>query len=749
MKRRKQVLSWPWFVVIVTAIGAPLCCKKAIPPAQPQTATASVERPDAESTSPAKSAFTVPGTEAEVPVGPLAWTEVGAATAVPAHWFLAVAPGADPGMAAACAAGDLENVPMTLAVLEVRWDRLALAGSPVGALEMGRVADGDAGGQTLHDLRTALAALGAINHSLGRQGCRPWATMASYPPNDLQASWRQREATAPSIHPPLLLAVDGRVPMETLMQVAHAAVASGFVIGGVWVDDGDPAPLPQDEGPAEPGDVVWVRVGAVEWAVLDSGQADARGVDQAPARWSSTPLEGPLAREQGVPQGVVLAGGGASMGQVLTAQDRLVDLGAACVELRPAENSGNLVLSLTDDPGSTRTLRWDDTVAVLPWSTVRSSTPARERPFGRLITGTRCPRYMPRPASLARQQVESEARTLLEEAMGSAARGGDVQRVVSDLERIREQRPDLAQIATARGDAADRADVSLAVEDDSHVYAFLQGRGECVQGCSHHDVSLFTSDAAGQVDDLGCAAVERAGMLSRNAGLEDALSHLGEEGFAYIPPELAGPSLCLSLCGGEAFRQCILEERQDTEQRARFQVGLEFTVAPDGTFSGVHASDPDLAGSEVEACLVEALRGYEVEPFPATYARHVQFEWTLIKGRRVVCPGCHRAKRARVMPHVTLVELSGSDDAALRETISDSAAGLGRCLGPRSEVELTWTVQPHGSFTDPVVVSGAEGKAATCVADEVRSWWHPMDGGAEVRARFGATGLPHDLGCRR
>jgi len=718
------------------------------------TTAGQVSRPDAAAET--ETAFEVrqPGDEAAVAFGPIALPEAAEATEIPAHWFLSIAPGADLGKDAldACALGELGGVPLTLAAIEVGFDRIAVAGTVVGELERGHAPEAGWGELIEGALQGALQTLGSANDHAARRGCRPWAAVEPLPPADFVANGRSRRAADAHLHPPLLLVVDAGIPMETVERVEQAAEAARFRVGALWVQDVDPAPFVMSSVPPAPGPVLWARTDppASSFNLRDAERHADLGGELPSSGWGPIP-PGELDANA---QAVVLANPSAVAGAAIARWSEVAGIGVQCVALQT--DDGAAAPPRPRGPVSRRTLRWDDAIAVIAPADVRVIGPSPAAPAQRLLTGGSCPVYTRIPPVPTPAQAEAEAKVLLRQATGQAASGPGAVRVVRDLQAIRQLHPEVADTVTADSSdkRADRRDLSLAIDGDDHLYVFLQGRGDCTRGCPHHDLLLFGTDADGVVESLGCSDDARVGYLSRHPRLEQALADLGREGFEYRPPELGRVALCLGLCEGEVFRSCLRDAAEAQEGRAKFEVAMEFDVAPEGHVIQARAADQALEGSGVERCLASALDEYAIQPFAGDEPRTVRFSWNLVKGRRIVCPGCRRGERSRPYPEVEIQELTTDAPESLDEQLVADAWRLGFCLGDAPEIEqfeVRWVHQPHGAFTGLKISGIGEAAVRSCVAKEIRSWWHPIDAETPVSATatFHALDRPHDLGCRK
>ena len=717
-----------------------------------RSATGQVARPDAQAE--AAPAFEVrqPGDEAAVQFGPIALPDASEATLVPAHWFLSIAPGSELGKDAmdACALGDLGGVSLTLAAIEVGFDRIAVAGTVVGELERGRAPDAGWGELIEGALQGALETLGDANHRAAQRGCRPWATFCPLPPADITPLARARAEARARFHPPLLLVIDAGVPMETVVRVEQAAKAARFRIDAVWVDALDPAPFALSESPSTPGPVLWSGASAqgAQWARQEASAHADLGGDPPSSGWGETPPEA----VDVATQALVITHPTTTAGSALAQWNEVAGLGIQCVDLRADPDAG--VSQSPRGPAVRKTLRWDDSIGAISLAEIKVIGPSSEARYQRLLTGAQCPPYTRTSQAPSASQAEAEAKTLIRDATGRPASGSDSQRVARDLLAIRQQHPEVADtVAATPGDKrSDRRDLSLAKDGDDHLYIFLQGRGDCSRGCPHHDLLLFGTDAGGKVEALGCSDDQRVGYLSRHPQLENAIADLGREGFEYRPPELARHALCLELCEAPAYHSCLRDSAEAAEGRAQFEVVMEFDVAPDGNVIQARAEDQSLEGSAVERCMATALGDYSIQPFSGDEPRTVRFGWNLVKGRRIVCPSCRRGERSRPYPAIELVELVSEVEVDLQAQLTEGRLGL--CLGEAPDVEqfdVSWTLQPHGASTG-VRVSGIErAEVRSCITNEVRSWWQPgeQETPVSVQATFRPADRPHDLGCRK
>ncbi len=175
------------------------------------------------------------------------------ATALPAEWFLAAAPGAEVSSDAleACRArGDVRDVPLVYAVVEVAPGGISVGGRDVLVLDGGRLGGGDTG-YLVQPLYDALEELLETSRDLATGQCRPWTTGLSFRPDDL----------LDADQPPLLLAFDREIPQATLARVVYTCAQAGAEDLLLWVDD--PQPL---ERPLVP-----IETAEQETIVLDRG----------------------------------------------------------------------------------------------------------------------------------------------------------------------------------------------------------------------------------------------------------------------------------------------------------------------------------------------------------------------------------------------------------------------------------------------------------------------------------------------
>ena len=736
-------------VLVVAAIAAaPSCSLRS----GGRSATGQVARPDNRAESGTTFEVRKPGDEAAVHFGPMALPDVQEAIRIPAHWFLSIAPGSELGKDAldACAMGDMGGVPLTLATIEVGLEQIAVAGTVVGELQRGRAPDAGWGELIEGALQGALETLGAANHRAARRGCRPWAAVRPLPPPDLTQDRRSRGEDKERLHPPLLLVVDAGVPMETVVRIEQAVEAARFRVDAIWVDDLEPAAFAPPATPSDPGPLLWSRatLQGAQWARQRPSEHADLG-DALPSSGWDAAAPGTV---ESAAQALIVTHPSTTAGSAFAHWSEVAGLGIQCIGLR-TDPSAELSQS-PRGPILRKTLRWDDSISAISPAAIQVVGPSSEAPYQRLLTGARCPSYMRIPRAPSASQLDSEAQALIREAMGPSASASAAVRIARDLGEIRQQYPEVADTvaATPSDKRSDRRDLSLAVDSDDHLYVFLQGRGDCNRGCPHHDLLLFGTDADGVVESLGCSDDQRVGYLSRHPQLERALADLGREGFEYRPPELARHALCLDLCEAQAYRSCLRDSTEAQEGRAKFEVVMEFDVVPDGHVLQSRAEDPSLRGSAVESCMTTALGEYSIQPFSGDEPRTVRFGWSLMKGRRIVCPGCRRGERSRPYPEVEVAELDSEFGASLEAQLAGSR--LGPCLGEAPDVEqfvVGWTQQSHGALTGVSVSGVAQAEVRSCIADEVRSWWHPNDEETPftVQATFQSTGRPHDLGCRK
>lgn len=154
------------------------------------------------------------------------------ATALPAEWFLAAAPDAvvsSDALQACHTRGDVRDIPLVFAVVEVAPGGISVGGRDAMVLDGGHLGGEDAG-WLIQPLYDALDELLAKNRDLASGQCRPWSTGLSFRPDDL----------LDADQPPLLLAFDREIPQATLARVVYTCAQAGAEDLLLWVDDPQP-----------------------------------------------------------------------------------------------------------------------------------------------------------------------------------------------------------------------------------------------------------------------------------------------------------------------------------------------------------------------------------------------------------------------------------------------------------------------------------------------------------------------------
>ncbi len=291
--------------------------------------------------------------------GALQLPAVEAATGVPASWFLAAGPmeGIRDEDLEACTRGESAGLPLRFAVVEVGVERITLGGEPVMDLDRGLSAGAGGDGILLVPLRDALDALVDDARQLSALGCRPWTHGSTAPP----AGFRDAEI------PPLLLAVDARVPARTLAQAIYTAGHVGFDGMSLWVDDPTPAGVEASPTPLSGGQVaVRVAPDGIRWAWGEDGAPDLLSLDDMPPQTANQVAAAVAERVDGpIPEGMVVLGEGTTGDHVL-AQDALARAGIHCVQFYLAVGEIGGAPAGGEGGGTVTTLQPDSTVAVLP-----------------------------------------------------------------------------------------------------------------------------------------------------------------------------------------------------------------------------------------------------------------------------------------------------------------------------------------------------------------------------------------------
>jgi hypothetical protein len=332
---------------------------------------------------------------------PMVLASVTEATAIPAHWFLSIQPGAEVSKEVldACARGDLTGLPLTLAVIEVSSTRVAIAGEVVMEGEGWHLQPPKSGA----DLRAALQALGETNKAAARAGCRPWAVTEPRPPADFRPE--------PSLAPPVLAVVDAAAPAHWFDTVQTQARFADLRVSAVWVADEEPEPPALQAEVATSGGILRVQHDgqALQWAVEGPDEVAEQGYTPSSfrvrERWATVEVDAfpsAVAAELDAADIVVVqqrAREDVSFQQIVSVQDRLSQRGVRCVNV--VAGGVGVVPPAGNPPGGDPSaahaalqLRASDTLAVLPVTQLGGSGPsvARDEPSWRLLTGELCPR---------------------------------------------------------------------------------------------------------------------------------------------------------------------------------------------------------------------------------------------------------------------------------------------------------------------------------------------------------------------
>ncbi len=352
-----------------------------------------------------------PAPEAILSTAPMVLASVAEATAIPAHWFLSIRPGAEVPSEAleACSRGDLTGLPLTLAVAEVSPTRVAIAGEVVMEGEDWHLLPPKGGA----DLMAALQALGDANEAAARAGCRPWAVTEPRPPADFRPDPFQAPGALDRGHlaPPVLAVVDAAAPAHWFDTVQTQARFADLRVSAVWVADAEPSPPALQAEVATSGGVLRVQHDGqdVRWAVESPEEVAEHGYTPSSSRvrgrWATVDVgafPSVVAAELDAADVVYVqqrAREDVTFEQIVAVQDRLSRRGVRCVNV-VAGGVGMVPPSSSPaggDPTAARAalqLHLGDTLAVLPVTQHGGSGPsvAQDEPSWRLLTGELCPR---------------------------------------------------------------------------------------------------------------------------------------------------------------------------------------------------------------------------------------------------------------------------------------------------------------------------------------------------------------------
>jgi hypothetical protein len=192
------------------------------------------------------------------------------ATALPASWFLTAAPGVEVPSDALLAChdrGEVDDLELVYAVIEVSLSRIAVGGDAVMELDAGLPREGDASGYLLEPLYDAMDALFRSSLDLASAQCRPWTTGETFLPPVLHETDR----------PPVLLAFHREVPQATLARVLYTCGQASSEHLLLWVDDPDAASA-GDGGDRPPGETGELQIdGAATVGDLAAGLDELAG----------------------------------------------------------------------------------------------------------------------------------------------------------------------------------------------------------------------------------------------------------------------------------------------------------------------------------------------------------------------------------------------------------------------------------------------------------------------------------------